>query len=74
MKSIICIFIFFVALEFAESNQWFFRPRNIGNFIKLNNVASSNSNAIAINTAPGGSANAVSVSRATNVNTINQTR
>jgi hypothetical protein len=74
MKSIICLLVFSVALQLAESNQWCYVPRKRrgGNFIRLENCAAADSNAIAINNAACGSANAVANSDATNVNAINQ--
>ena len=73
MKSIICLVVLFVALNLVESNKWCCRPRTRGgNFVRLENCAVANSNSLAINAAACGNANAVSNSRATNVNAINQ--
>ena len=73
MKSIICLVVLFVALHLVESNKWCFRPRGRGgNFVRLENCAVADSNALAINTGIFGDANAVANSGATNVNAINQ--
>jgi hypothetical protein len=73
MKSYICLVISFVALQVVSSSQWFRGRRNRGgNFIRLDNIAESNANALAINAGLFGDANAVANSDATNVNVINQ--
>ena len=73
MKSFICLVISLVALQVASSSKWIRGRRNRGgNFVRLDNIAESNANALAINAGLFGDANAIACSDATNVNVIDQ--
>jgi len=47
MKSLVCFLISLVALQVTSSSRWI-RRNTGGNFVNINNVATSNANSMAI--------------------------